>query len=160
MSYLTDSELLELHELLDALVENNLPKDKLLRLEEWIAENENVRMHYIEFMDMNSSLHHYAEELVSDDTESAIEEDDKVLYWKPILSIAAILALGLFFIQAFQNNSTEINSLKYVENSSTQDLESSSNQSIIVDSVAVLTKSVGVTWEQGIEFRPNLGRYS
>ena len=87
----------------------------------------------------------------------AIEEDDKVLYWKPILSIAAILALGLFFIQAFQNNSTEINSLKYVEDSSTQDLESSSNQSIIVDSVAVLTKSVGVTWEQGIEFRPNLG---
>ena len=120
-------------------------------------ECETVRIHYIEFMDMNSSLHHYAEELVSDDTESAIEEDDKVLYWKPILSIAAILALGLFFIQAFQNNSTEINSLKYVEDSSTQDLESSSNQSIIVDSVAVLTKSVGVTWEQGIEFRPNLG---
>ena len=69
MSCLTDSEQLELHELLDALVENNLPKDKLLRLEEWIAENENVRMHYIEFMDMNSSLQHYAEELVSDDTE-------------------------------------------------------------------------------------------
>ena len=74
MSKLSDKDILELHELLDALVENNLPKDKLIRLENWISDNEEVRKYYVEFMDMSASLRHYAEELISDDTESSIEE--------------------------------------------------------------------------------------
>ena len=55
--------------MLDSLVENNLPKSKVLELEDWILENEKFK-HYIEFMDMSSSLHHFAEELVGDDIES------------------------------------------------------------------------------------------
>ena len=43
MNILTDQELLELHELLDSLVENNLPKARLVRLEKWIADNDFVR---------------------------------------------------------------------------------------------------------------------
>ena len=78
MNKLTDSEILELHDLLDALVENNLPKDRLLRLENWISDNEEVRKIYIEFIDMSSSLHHYAEELIGDDTEQAIEENGSI----------------------------------------------------------------------------------
>jgi anti-sigma factor RsiW len=42
MSTLSDKELLDLHELLDALVEGNLPRDKLSELERWIGEDENV----------------------------------------------------------------------------------------------------------------------
>ena len=74
MTNLSDKEILELHALLDALVENNLPKHKLVRLENWISDNEEVRQYYIEFMDMSSSLRHYAEELISDDTEDTDEE--------------------------------------------------------------------------------------
>ena len=64
MNILTDQELLELHELLDSLVENNLPKAKLVRLKKWIADNDFVRREYVKFMDLNPSLRHYAEELV------------------------------------------------------------------------------------------------
>ena len=53
MNKLTDQEILELHDLLDALVENNLPKDKFIRLENWISDNEDVRRIYIEFLDMS-----------------------------------------------------------------------------------------------------------
>ena len=99
MSKLTDQEFLELHDLLDALVENNLPKDKLVKLEKWIACNSDARMHYIEFMDMSASLHHYAEELIGDDVDGAIEEKPNRLisFTKPFLAIAAVLVLGLFF---------------------------------------------------------------
>ena len=50
MSKLSDKDILELHELLDALVENNLPKDKLIRLENWISDNEEVRKYYVEYV--------------------------------------------------------------------------------------------------------------
>ena len=93
MKRLSDQDLLKLHDLLDALVENNLPKSKVLELEEWILENEEVRKHYIEFMDMSSSLHHFAEELVGDDIES--EPDEKsvslVNFIKPVFAGAAIV---------------------------------------------------------------------
>jgi anti-sigma factor RsiW len=71
---LEDHEIIELHELLDALVENNLPKDKLRKLETWIEDDEEVRRYYIEFMDMSVSLGHYAEELLSDETEDCITD--------------------------------------------------------------------------------------
>ena len=105
MSTLSDKELLDLHELLDALVEGNLPRDKLSELERWIGEDENVRMHYIEFMDMSSSLCHYADELISDDTESFVEEPHNLIpFWKPILAIAAVIVMGLFLLQDFTRN--------------------------------------------------------
>ena len=99
MSKLTDQEFLELHDMLDALVENNLPKDKLVKLEKWIACNSDVRMHYIEFMDMSASLHHYAEELIGDDLDGTNEEKPNRLisFTKPFLAIAAVFVLGLFF---------------------------------------------------------------
>ncbi len=158
MSGLSDCELLELHELLDALVENNLSRDKLNHLEKWIAEDEFVRMYYIEFMDMSSSLHHYAEELVSDDTEELVEEEiDKIVFWKPFLSIAAIIILSFFFFQEFQKENIQNDSLQFAENPQSLLSVSSSAKEIIVDSVAVLTKSVGVTWDPETQFRPNLG---
>ena len=67
-------------------------------------ENEEVRKHYIEFMDMSSSLHHFAEELVGDDIES--EPDEKsvslVNFIKPIFAVAAIVVFGFFFSQGYR----------------------------------------------------------
>ena len=63
---LTDEETLELHELLDGLVENNLSPAKKAKLERWIMESDEVRRRYVYFMDMSSSLVHFADELISD----------------------------------------------------------------------------------------------
>jgi hypothetical protein len=159
MSKLTDQEFLELHDLLDALVENNLPKDKLVKLEKWIACNSDARMHYIEFMDMSASLHHYAEELIGDDVDDSIEEKPNRLisFTKPFLAIAAVFVLGLFF-------SNDIGSLFYDSqlSSSTgiqieETLTSSSDQAVLRDTVAVLTKSVGIVWDESADFQPILG---
>jgi hypothetical protein len=159
MSKLSDKDILELHELLDALVENNLPKDKLIRLENWISDNEEVRRYYVEFMDMSASLRHYAEELISDDTESSIEEksNNLISFWKPFLAVAAVLILGIFFNQEFLNVSYNTDAPKVVRNKESDPTGPVQRKEIIVDTVAVLTKSVGITWDESANFRPNLG---
>ena len=141
MSKLTDQEFLELHDLLDALVENNLPKDKLVKLEKWIACNSDARMHYIEFMDMSASLHHYAEELIGDDVDDSIEEKPNRLisFTKPFLTIAAVFVLGLFFSNDIRSlfDDSELSSSTGIQIEET--LTSSSGQAVLRDTVAVLT---------------------
>ncbi|MFP6854290.1 MAG: hypothetical protein VB980_00795, partial [Opitutales bacterium] len=66
---LTDEEIIELHELLDDLIENNLAGKRLRRLEEWLAESEAARRRYVRFMDLSSSLRHYAGECFSEEDE-------------------------------------------------------------------------------------------
>lgn len=159
MSKLTDQEFLELHDLLDALVENNLPKDKLVKLEKWIACNSDARMHYIEFMDMSASLHHYAEELIGDDVDDSIEEKPNRLisFTKPFLAIAAVFVLGLFFSNDIRSlfDDSELSSSTGIQIEET--LTSSSGQAVLRDTVAVLTKSVGIVWDESADFQPILG---
>ncbi|MDE0577674.1 MAG: hypothetical protein OSB39_12055, partial [Opitutales bacterium] len=69
---LSDQEILELHELLDALVENNLAGERRKRLEEWLAESDAARRHYVRFMDMSGSLCSFAEERLSDDDDEGV----------------------------------------------------------------------------------------
>jgi len=158
MNILTDQELLELHELLDSLVENNLPKARLVRLEKWIADNDFVRREYVKFMDLNSSLRHYAEELVSDEIEEFTKENSPKLlpFLKPLFAIAAILVLGLFFYKDIKSLIALDDAETRVENKPSEKFKSL-NDSVIVDTVAVLTKTVGVRWEEEAKFRPNLG---
>jgi hypothetical protein len=161
MSELTDTELLELHELLDALVENNLPKDKLRKLELWIADNEEVRKQYVEFMDMSASLRHYAEELISDDTDDSIDPDPQngqlLSFFKPLISIAALLLVGFFLIVEIRNNPADPNAPQVVRSKTGDSSSSVALQEVIVDTVAVLTKSVGIVWDDSAKFRPDLG---
>ena len=158
MTSLSDKEILELHDLLDALVENNLPKHKLVRLENWISDNEEVRQYYIEFMDMSSSLRHYAEELISDDTEDTVEESPAniVSFWKPLFAIAALVVFGIFFNQEIQNFSFSTDAPKLVNSKGDDPAAPLERAPVIVDTVAVLTKSVGVRWEDSTQFRADL----
>lgn len=161
MSELTDTELLELHELLDALVENNLPKDKLRKLELWIADNEEVRRQYVEFMDMSASLRHYAEELISDDTDDSIDPDPQkgqlLSFFKPLISIAALFLVGFFLIVEIRNNPADPDAPKVVRSKTGDSSSTVAVQEVIVDTVAVLTKSVGIVWDDSAKFRPDLG---
>ena len=86
---LTDEEILELHELLNGLVEKNLPPAKLNRLENWIINSAEARREYVAFMDMSSSLIHYADEIVTDDDisddEDSVSENKLVRFIRPIM---------------------------------------------------------------------------
>ena len=108
---LTDEEILELHDLLNGLVERNLPPIKLKRLENWILESPIVRREYVSFMDMSSSLSHYAEEIVSDEDEISDEdceqENKTIKFFRPFLGIAALFILSLTLFNFMSHNFSE-----------------------------------------------------
>ena len=95
---LTDEEILELHDLFNGLVEKNLPPAKLKCLEEWLLNSSQARQEYVAFMDMSTSLAHYAEEIVvdEDDLQDELDASDNKLirFFRPILAIAAILVIA------------------------------------------------------------------
>jgi hypothetical protein len=95
---LSDDEILELHELLNGLVEKNLPPKKLKKLESWLLESPDARREYVSFMDMSSSLAHYAEEIVTDEDESDQQDTSSantiIQFVRPSLAIAALLVIG------------------------------------------------------------------
>ena len=101
---LTDEETLELHELLDGLVENNLSPSRKAKLEKWIAESEEVRKTYVCFMDMSASLVHYADERLSDETEEVVGNssiDKIVMFVLPLTLVAALLIAGFYLPRAW-----------------------------------------------------------
>ena len=93
---LSDEEILELHELLNGLVEKNLPPAKIKKLESWLLESPVARREYVSFMDMSSSLAHYAEEIVTDEDESDLQDTSPVNniihFYRPALAVAAATA--------------------------------------------------------------------
>lgn len=154
---LTDEETLELHELLDGLVENNLSPAKRARLEQWIVESDEVRRRYIYFMDMSSSLVHFAEELISDETseEKGLSAGEKIVrFVRPVALIAALLVAGFYLPRTFVDDDRDS---RGIDLSSDSSIGANAPEGVIVDSVAVLTKAVGVEWSDEAEIKPELG---
>ena len=157
---LTDEEILELHELLNGLVEKNLPPDKLKRLENWLINSAEVRHEYVAFMDMSSSLVHYADEIVTDDDisddEDSVSENKIVLFFPPIMGIAALL-IFVFTIFNFPDFSSDANdSNQITQGDVLDDAPSVSKTEKTV--FAVLTNSVGLTWDQDASVKPDPGQ--
>ena len=153
---LTDEETMELHELLDGLVENNLSPSRKAKLEKWIEESEEVRKTYVHFMDMSASLVHYADERLSDETEEPlpISPVDKITkFVRPALLIAALLIAGFYLPRAWVDREKVENELAAITEPSSQDGQGA----VIVDTVAVLTKTVGVEWADDALIRPASG---
>ena len=152
-----DEEVLELHELFDGLVENNLSIKQKARLQFLLENSEDARTQYVLFMDLSSSLRHYAEELVSDDfeVENVTEEfgSKVVRFSRHFLALAALLIFGLFLFPTFK-------AFFLAENDSSPEAplaQSLSAPEPMVDTVAVLTKLVGLKWAEDAGFRPELG---
>ena len=153
---LTDEDTVELHELLDGLVENNLSPSRKAKLETWIEESEEVRKIYVYYMDMSASLVHYADERLSDETEEPqlLSSFDKITkFVRPVLLIAALLIAGFYLPRAWFGSEKAENELAATTESSSQDGQGA----VIVDTVAVLTKTVGVEWADDSTIRPASG---
>ena len=155
---LSDQEILELHELLDALVENNLAGQRRKRLEEWLAESDAARRHYVRFMDMSSSLCFFAEERLSDEDEEGVvpfESDDGKLvrFLRPFAVAAGIAVVGFFGYKSYLSNG---NSNLIAQKPSVETSESSfaSSFSLTSDTVGVLTRAAGVEWDEDSDYRP------
>ena len=157
---LTDKEILELHELLDDLVENNLAGARRQRLEQWLRESEAARRHYVRFLDMSASLAHYAEERISDEDEEDLASDEQgskiVRFVRPLLAVAAAVALVFFGLRTLKEYSAEEGG----SDPETAEAEDASEPAPVladVDAVATLTRAVGVDWAEDSELRPSLG---
>jgi hypothetical protein len=156
---LSDDEILELHELLNGLVEKNLPPKKLKKLESWLLESPDARCEYVSFMDMSSSLAHYAEEIVTDEDESDQQDtysaNTIIQFVRPSLAIAALLVIGFTLINFWSSNPYSTKPIQ----SETTISEKSSPVEIPNESVfAVLTHTVGVKWGEGTDGPPALGQ--
>jgi hypothetical protein len=154
---LTDEETLELHELLDGLVENNLSAAKKARLEQWIFESDEVKRRYVYFMDMSSSLVHFADERISDETieTKGLSVGEKIVrFVRPVALIAALLVAGFYLPRTFVDNEKEA---EIIASGSETSTSADAPEEVIVDSVAVLTKTVGVEWSDDAEIKPELG---
>jgi hypothetical protein len=156
---LSDDEILELHELLNGLVEKNLPPKKLKKLESWLLESPDARREYVSFMDMSSSLAHYAEEIVTDEDESDQQDTSSantiIQFVRPSLAIAALLVIGFTLINFWSSNPYSTKPIQ----SETTISEKSSPVEIPNESVfAVLTHTVGVKWGEGTDGPPALGQ--
>ena len=134
---LTDEETLELHELLDGLVENNLSAAKKARLEQWIVESDEVRRRYVYFMDMSASLVHFADERISDETTESkgLSAGEKIVrFVRPVALIAALLVAGFYLPRTFVENEKETEIMASTMSSTSADAP----EKVIVDSVADL----------------------
>ena len=154
---LTDEETLELHELLDGLVENNLSPANKAKLEKWIAQSDEARRRYVYFMDMSSSLAHFAEEILSDETEEdiGIATGEKILrFVRPALLIAALLVAGFYFPRFMVDDNEDRTDIASEKKSLVTGEE---KDEVIVDTVAVLTKTVGVVWSDDSPAKPESG---
>lgn len=183
---LTDDEILELHELLDDLVENNLAGKRLRRLQEWLVESESARRRYVRFMDLSASLRHYGEEcfaLDDDDAEAeALEEESEGLlrFFRPFLAIAAVITLVFLGVElwlrwqpmplqgideaspvAGERNpasavADESNSASALPGSG----EFGGNQDeLLSEAVGKLTSALPVDWAPDSELQPNHGDF-
>tara|TARA_B100000886_G_scaffold116893_2_gene78616 strand:- start:4407 stop:6071 length:1665 start_codon:yes stop_codon:yes gene_type:complete len=155
---LTDSEILELHDLFDGLVENNLSIKDKERLQKLLEDSDEARKHYIRFMDMSTSIAHYAEEVVGGDSEDEVilfplkEKMEKFL--TPILAFAAVIAVGVYISLNF----TSTDFLTENDEISAESEGLDFGDSVTNDfTLAVMTKSVGVKWSNETWFRPSLG---
>ena len=152
-----DHKILEMHELLNGLVENNLSIKEKARLQTLLEESGWAREQYVRFMDMSASMGHYAEELIGDDFEKFGQpnlKDSIVRFVSPILSIAATIAVGFYLFTKFPEDGDPF---QQPPQSQLQKLSIESELLSNDGTLAVLTKAVGIKWSKQTGYRPSLG---
>ena len=155
---LSDEQILELYELLDRLVENNLSSDQKKKLEKLLAEFDNARKIYVSFMDMHASLCHYAKESLSDiDNDGDNQRGRKIIeLFLPWIPLAAVLLFGTYIFLSYKPFS-----VIPVESDLLATDISMDDQPVYVseekEALAVLTKAVGLLWDEDANEKFDVG---
>src|SRR5258705_162004 len=85
---LSDQDILELHELCNAVVDGTITESQKARLSNWLANSEPARQLYVRALGLSASLHSYASEMLA-------EAPDAVSPQRKILTPRFRLGLGL-----------------------------------------------------------------
>ena len=124
------------------------------------SSSEVVRQRYVSFMDMSSSLSHYAEEIVTDEDNTdeceEVEQRNLIRFSRPILAIAALLVLVITLFN-FKDSSLTNDGSKQIASErvgEASDYASTAESTVF----AVLTNSVGLSWAKDTKHRPKLGQ--
>ncbi len=92
---LSDREILELNELCNSLVDDNLSRTDLARLEQWIGASDDARQFYVRAMDQSASLGHYASEMQIEAPDLAGRVGSVIQHGKWMwLALAASIVIG------------------------------------------------------------------
>ncbi|TWU20350.1 LamG-like jellyroll fold domain-containing protein [Bythopirellula polymerisocia] len=127
---LTDREILELNELCNSLVDDNLTRSDLARLEQWIAKSDDARKFYVRAMGQSASLGHYASELQIEAPDLASPVGNIFHHTKWIwLALAASVVVGaLWFVSPTPSDRSDPSELvEYVAKVTGVKSESSGN---------------------------------
>ncbi len=157
---LSDSEIIELNDLLDRLVENNLSQDQKSRLEHWLTDSAEARKFYVSYMDMSASLGYYADESLVDTDKNENNSFHNILnFFQPWIPMAALLLFGLYLYNTFPGQ--QFGPLEDTEDSTQfigfNDKIDLNYQNPAKPEVAVLTKSYGLGWHEGSKDFPDTG---
>jgi ferric-dicitrate binding protein FerR (iron transport regulator) len=113
---LTDSDILELNELCNAVVDDAINDTKKARLSQWLATSEDARQFYVKAMGLSASLHHYASEMQTEARDAAVR--GKVvhvgIWWRSVMLAAAACIAILLWFQFRPKASTDLQSVEYV----------------------------------------------
>lgn len=100
MNKLSDKDILELHELCNALIDDRLTDAQRQRLYWWLVNSEAARRYYVRIMSLSASLHQYASEMQA---EVPVRGESLVRFWRlrwllgtVSAMIAIVVVLGLF----------------------------------------------------------------
>lgn len=97
---LTDTEILELNELCNALMDGTLTESRQVRLSQLLASSAEARQFYVRALGLSASLYHYGGEMQSDEMDAARLPGHGILssykFWWGGLAVAASVVLMLW----------------------------------------------------------------
>src|SRR4051812_12207697 len=92
---LSDSDILELNELCNAVIDGTLSDAQKVRLSDWLSTSEDARHFYVRTTGLSASLFYYASELQSGDPDTRaipLPPPTRFHPWRWMFGVAAIAA--------------------------------------------------------------------
>ena len=101
MKTLSDAELLDLHELCNALADGTITPEAQARLTAMLRESEEVRRFYVRSMDLSASLYQYAGEMLAEAPDDAATSRSRRILTPAFWRLAGPLAAAALLVAAF-----------------------------------------------------------
>ena len=135
---MTDPEILELNTLCNAVADGTITRQQITRLEQWLADSEDVRRFYVQALGLCASLHTYASEMQSEPADAL--PSSKIIrpfVWAWMIPLAAVAVTMMVIALRFM-----------------LDARHPAGQAKADESVARLTGSKECKWAEGFAALP------